>query len=375
MGIKKLIRTALAAAAACRVAAIELIALPGAGRDHGYGQGTGVDDDVTFAQVADEWVARNVAHGGVRWQATRQAHIVRRDIAPALVSCDIRAVNDAEVDSLVKEWLREGVSPAAVRTRLCLLDQILRYAAAVGYRSDHVDMSKRVVTVQRRSPVLSLPATAQVASALPLHGRIPLWLMATAGLRLSEALALKVGDVDLEQATARVDQTPTTFVMEVRDSSASRRRISSKIRPRSTRTAAMPAALVDLLRNYLLTFPAPDAAPLCRTPSGHPINANAFRSMFRRALQQARVGQTIGNMSAHVLRRSWAALVATYAPLVHGSNAADVVRGQAIRADDDPERALTSADIAALIQHAIEASIGDLDIGGSTDASEEAGGA
>jgi integrase len=151
--------------------------------------------------------------------------------------------------------------------------------------------------------VLETTELARLAAAHSERFRALVWLLGTRGLRIGEAAALRVGDLDLMRGTLRVERT----MSEVRG-------ILIEGPPKTDagrRTISLPPSLRDMLAQHLARFSDPkDAAAFVFTmPGGGPgrkegeggsLRAGAYRKRyFARAVRDAGLDP---QLSPHDLR-------------------------------------------------------------------------
>ena len=148
---------------------------------------------VTVQEFFDDWSKRQLWATG-----TRTA------MKTAMKSCTFSDVQLAKLRrSHVEQWVKAmdaaGLQPSTIKTRVANVRSILR--AAVRDRVMAVDPSEGVPLPRqrRREHAMSIPTPEAVQEALdasPDHFRLFVALCAYAGLRVGEASALQLGDVD-----------------------------------------------------------------------------------------------------------------------------------------------------------------------------------
>jgi integrase len=148
---------------------------------------------VTVQQFYDEWAPRQIWATGT-WRA----------MATALKSCTfanvpLATLRRSHVEAWVKAMDVAGLAPTTIRTRFMNVRSVLR--AAVRDRAIAVDPADGVPLprLRRREHAMSIPTPAAVQEAIDVA---PDWmglflaLCAFAGLRVGEAGAVQLGDVD-----------------------------------------------------------------------------------------------------------------------------------------------------------------------------------
>jgi len=179
---------------------------------------------VTFASYFAEWATRQVWESGTDRAVRLAAGSVTFGDVP------LAALRRSHVERWVKamqaaprgEGRPPGLAPGTIRTRVNSVRGVLR--GAVRDRVIPSDPSDGITLPRVRRPeaAMTLPATAQVRALLdaaPGEWRAFVALCAFAGLRLGEAAALQVGDIDFLRRTltvARQVQRGTGGHVEIR---------------------------------------------------------------------------------------------------------------------------------------------------------------
>ena len=125
-----------------------------------------------------------------------------------------RGVDEASADDLVafaEALARRGLAPATRRRRLAAARSLLRHRTRIGARSDDARTIVPLPARPRRLPKgLSQEEAERLvthpgATPLGLRDRAALELLYGAGLRVSELVALRPGDLDVDQELVRVE--------------------------------------------------------------------------------------------------------------------------------------------------------------------------
>jgi integrase len=166
---------------------------------------------ITFGDYFERWAPRQVWTSGTERAMRLAAGSVTFGNVP------LRSLVRGHIESWVKAMQAadrgggkpKGLAPGTIRTRFNNVRSVLR--AAVRDRLIPVDPSEgvRLPRGRRAHISLTLPTTEQVRKLLDVAEppfRLFIALCGFAGLRLGEAAALQVGDVDLAQRTLRVSR-------------------------------------------------------------------------------------------------------------------------------------------------------------------------
>jgi integrase len=156
---------------------------------------------VTFAAYFAGYVRRQV------WQSGTEAAVRLAAATVTFADVPLRALRRSHVEQWIKAMQSAGLAPGTIRTRYGNVRAVLR--SAVRDRVIASDPAEGVALPRARSREASmvLPATGQVAAllgAVPPRWRAYVAVCAFAGLRLGEASALRVSDVDFLRRTITV---------------------------------------------------------------------------------------------------------------------------------------------------------------------------
>jgi integrase/recombinase XerD len=171
------------------------------------------------------------------------------------------------------------LTPATVKTYVCAL--LFAFRVTLG-RPDVVDGLK----APRVTPPLAVVLSPDEVSRLLASFRAPTYvalsrLLYATGMRLGEALAVTVDDIDAARGVIRIQHTKT----------------------RRPRVARLSACLLEVLRSYWREVRPP--RPLLfpgRDPS-RPLDPTAVTRAFHRAALSANISKSV---TPHVLRHSYA---------------------------------------------------------------------
>jgi integrase len=230
---------------------------------------------------------------------TYDSHL-RTWILPALGGRSLASITPTDVRALVRQ-LSEHLAPSTARHVHGLLSTILRSAVEDGYlaRNPAARTGPRRTPRPRVAP-LAVAQVQALIDATPERFRVVVLLGAGCGLRIGEALGLRVGEVDLAAGVLRV--------------SAQLQALSGQplaLRPpksfSSNRTVPLPDAVADAIAEHLRRWPpaASDGqdALLVRTVTGRPVWPRTFHSRIWRT---ATNGAGLPEVRFHQLRHFYA---------------------------------------------------------------------
>lgn len=164
-----------------------------------------------FMEGAEAGLIRNRSGDTYKPSALRgYDEALRLRILPALGHRRLSELERSDLQALVEQWQRDGLSASTVRNSVNPLKVIFRCADQLvdGVVPQNPTVGLRLpATRGRRDRVASIDEARQLLSALPTRDRA-LWGTALfAGLRRGELLALRWSDVDLTERTITVERS------------------------------------------------------------------------------------------------------------------------------------------------------------------------
>ena len=226
----------------------------------------------SLADYLDLWldsVSGTLAPNTVR----RHEELARLHIGPVLGRVKLSKLDPLRVQAFYRSKLAEGLSAATVVKIHSTLSKSLKQAVRWGLIPLNVCASVTPPRVPRTEieplDARQMEALLEAAKGTDLHA---LWvLLATTGLRIGEALALRWDDLDLDARTMRVNRT--VFRSEV----------SQPKTKSSRRTVKLSRLAVGALRQHHRA-----ARFVFCTASGNPINVSNLRNRsWKRLLERA----------------------------------------------------------------------------------------
>lgn len=225
---------------------------------------------ITVAAYAAGWEASQVGREGT---ARILDNALRLHILPRLGTRPMHSVRRSDIQSLVKAL--ETYAAGTVRN---VYDAAARlFAAAVDDRVIAVTPCQRIVLPRGDKGEIVPPTVEDVAAlsaAIHPRYRAGVVLLAGSGLRIGEALGLKVADVDFLRRTVRVER---------------QRLQSGDIAPpktaKSTRTVPLGKVVVDELAAHLAAHPSEEW--LFTRADGGPLAYRTWKSAWRAANTKA----------------------------------------------------------------------------------------
>lgn len=256
-------------------------------------RGTYVDPNagrITFGEFYPEWATRQVwAPGTVLAMNLAAGSVPFADVP-------LRSLRRSHVEGWVKGMVNRGLAPGTVHTRVNNVRAVLR--GAVADRLIPSDPSIGITLPRRRRPqaAMTLPTPAQVGALLEAAEpafRAFVALCAFAGLRLGEAAALRVEDIDFLRRTL-------TVTRQVQRGGKGR----VEIRPPkygSERDVYLAPGLVDLLAAHVARY-CPDGDWIFTGEIRQPPHQNTVSYRWRTTTAAA----GIDDLRLHDLRHFYA---------------------------------------------------------------------
>lgn len=209
-----------------------------------------------------------------------------------------------------------GLTPSAIRAWHASLAQVHPSTAAKAYRLLSTILRTAVVDgllvaspckvdgagVERPAerPVASVTEVGALEAALPEHLRLIVPLATWCQLRRAELLGLRRKDIDLEQATIRVEQSRTVTM-------GGKSLVKEPKTQAGRRTIAVPDGIIGKISDHLEHFSGPGPDDYVFTGiTGIPLTANVLQTAWQRA--RASVGRD--DLHLHDLRHTGLTLAA-----------------------------------------------------------------
>jgi integrase len=260
---------------------------------------------------AEVWLSQRTVRG--RPLAPRTLDTYRHSldawIAPALGDALLTDITP----SIVRRWhqgVMSSTGPTATRQAYALLRAILNTAVAdelILRNPCQIRGAGQPNSPER--PLLSLEDAERLAAQMPANLQHLVHLAYWAHGRLGELLALRVGDVNLERGTLRIERQ----VIEV--DHVGTRVTAPKVGSR--RTVHLPEPALETLRDLLAARPADPDAPLFIRPDGTELRAHHVHA----AWAKARTAAGLDGVHFHDLRHAGLTLSAQA-----GATLAEVMR-------------------------------------------------
>jgi integrase len=299
---------------------------------------------ITFSAYFADYAKRQV------WQSGTEVAVRLAAGSVTFADAPLGALRRSHVEQWVKAMQSAGLAPGTIRTRYGNVRAVLR--AAVRDRVIPSDPAEGVALPRARSREASmvLPTADQVRAllgAVPKRWRAYVAVCAFAGLRLGEASALRVSDVDFLRRTI-------TVARQVQGYGAAAEVRAPKYG--SERTVHAAPGLIDMLAEHIAAHCPGEDPDRWLFSDGRPVPPATVAKMWRTARRKA----GCDGMHLHHLRHYYASgLIAAGCDVVtvqraHGHQTASVTLNTYSHLRPSPEDK-TRAAAAAMLAEALDA--------------------
>lgn len=230
-------------------------------------------DDVPFRDALISYNETSRANEQTR--ATRGHMLKAGNVFGSIASTSVRSFTVASLNA----WTREALltmKPSTVEQRRNLILGVLHHARAMGWSHERIVARMLVpVEVEPRGTYVTVDEFDDLIDALPMKYHAIVTLLPWTGLRIGEALALTVGDVNLDSGRITLRQGVS--------SSAPVTTAPGKLKTKkSRRTVKLPADALAAIRP--LVVGRPRTAPLFVNPlTGHRWSQRSILAAFKLA--------------------------------------------------------------------------------------------
>lgn len=249
--------------------------------------------DLTVDQWATRWQDTERVRKLRPHTRSRYRQILTDHVLPVIASMRLVDVRARHVRAVLDAVDAKGLGRSVVETR-AVMSSMMRAALEAELIDANPVAAIRPPRHERHE--LEVPSAAElvalIEAAKGTTWEIPLLIAATTGLRRSEVLGLKWGDMDLETGRFRVVRS----LQRVRDENGSRIDFLGGKTERSRRQATLPVLTIERLRRWrveqaarrLRLGPAwSDLDLVCDRGDGGPLDPDAFTKGFKRLAKQA----------------------------------------------------------------------------------------
>lgn len=281
---------------------------------------------LTLAEQFDSMMATAVLRATTRakYETLGRLYIVGGPLGDR----ELRSITKRDVREYLAaiEPVRPGVTGTATREAVArLLHRVLQVAVDDGQIRSNPAHGVKVEAARRRQPrFLTEAEVGAIVAGVEGRYRTLVWTLAIAGLRIGEASALRVGNVDTPNATIRVVES-SAEVAGVK--------VTTSTKTDRDRTVDIPPRLARMLAEHISTYsnrfdetslvftgpdggairqngwrrrvfqPAAEAAGITPLPTVHDLRHTAASFMARAGLNMLEAGAQLGHSSTTMTAR------------------------------------------------------------------------
>jgi integrase len=163
---------------------------------------------ITFAEVAERWV-KQCNHRPRT--ATARDQILRVHLLPNLGLRPIRTITTSDLRDLVAMWRGKGYSSGSIRNFVRIISPIMKMALADDLITKNPTSALRLEPTRPATRIELSPKQCQL---MLLHAgdyyRPLIYFLLVTGVRVGEALEIRVGNVDFEKSQVLITESKTT---------------------------------------------------------------------------------------------------------------------------------------------------------------------
>lgn len=260
-------------------------------------KGTWIDPDrigETLEDYSSMWIKNKVEISG-KTTATYVSQLSVH-ILPTLGASSLTSISNAEVRAWLADLIDTGVGSTTLRQSLRLLRAILEDALEAGLCTHNATKGVSIAKqVKKKAKALTPEQVNALAKECGKYGNL-IELLAATGLRINEALALQVGDVDFARAKLHVSRTWTM--------TASGKKILGATKSREDRSISLSEQMLVLLKPLTVSKAKSDF--IFTGAGGDALDYGYFRrAYFTRAVKSLE----LDDVTIHWLRHTCASML------------------------------------------------------------------
>lgn len=164
-------------------------------------------DGKTFAEVADEW--SDYHFPDLEHNTLKQYRPALADVTMQFGDFFIKDITSNQIDLYIKSYAKKGYAQKTVKTRLLILNLVMKYAVINQYISvnpcTYITIPKNLPKTKREG--LTAAQIYTVKHSMDKTFGLFAYFLLNTGLRKGEALALRYGDIDFEKKIIKINKT------------------------------------------------------------------------------------------------------------------------------------------------------------------------
>lgn len=248
------------------------------------GHGIGMNGSTTVATLAEEWLRDVDADPSLaRSTKARYREVAEGFIVPGVGALRLREIGVAHVDRLLRT-LTEKHGASNAKTARSVLSGMIGQAMRQGAMNTNPVRDAKPIRVEKKAPrALTIEEAKKLLGKLqadPDAIRLDLpdlcAFMLGTGVRIGEACAVQLDQLDLEAGTIEVSRTDTRFGIEERTKTKA-----------GWRVIAVPAGVVSMLQRRIADPEIRTDAVLFPSPAGRVRDSSNTTGDLRRAFDRA----------------------------------------------------------------------------------------
>lgn len=251
------------------------------------------DAKVTF----DDYAQKVLSQKRKASTALRNKGIYERHIKPVLGHVRLRAIRHSDIQQLINSWEEDGLSPRTISRQIAVLSKVFTLAERDGVINRIP--TKGVERPEAKEPHRYSMSTSEVDEFIrAIHPTYQafVYVLVETGMRIGEAIALKIQDFDWVNGTLRIPDSKTRAgIRTIRISSTAQRLVSAHV-------SATGRNMTNSTEPLFVSHRTDDAGRIIGTA----INYSNFRS---RIFKPAAIAIGLPDLQPHDLRRTAASLL------------------------------------------------------------------
>lgn len=250
----------------------------------------------SFSKCARVWVENKRATNLRPSTFQSYLEILNNRVAPKWGNYSLALISVDEINTWTRSLVEEGLSPSRINKCLLVVRQVLDVAVSSRLIGYNVMESGQIIKPKGRRPkpaAFTLDEVFLLVNEMPDEYKLLTEFLCFTGLRMSEVVALQVGDVDIEKATVKVERSTVSVRGEYYDGP-----------PKSgkSRTVPLITSLAIKIREHIASKKKKDW--LFSGKTGKQLLAEDYRTVYRRRV--ARIGRP--ELTPHSCRDTFASL-------------------------------------------------------------------
>jgi integrase len=251
---------------------------------------------ITFAEWVDRWLASNPSKRSTT--LARDATVLRTHAVPVLGERPMASITPADIKVLVDE-MASRLAPDTVRTNLAVVRAVFNAAVDAEILARSPVRAIRTAKAEPRDrPTLTMEEILRLADSIGERYRSLVLVGAILGLRWSEAIGVRVSDVDFLRRALTVSQT----ISEVEG----RLSVAPTKSRKSRRMMSVPQFVIDELARHAAAYDRSGNELFFVGPKGGPLRRSFASRTFTPAVAAAGIDPRV---TFHGLRHVAASLM------------------------------------------------------------------